>query len=463
MKDFLINLIDEGLNDVDFIEIRVVESHNFIIRIVNGISREIVDANEKGIGIRAFKSGGWGFSCSNNYNKNSINKTLKNAVKLAISNEKKVKNQFKLKEFKSIHASKDIPIKINVADVDVKEKIDFVLDLDKQGKEFDNRIVNTNVLYMDGTIKEVIFNSFGSIVESSKCLVRTICVNYSSENGVRQRGYSDIGGTGGYEIVKSNKAQNLGIEASQQAIRLLKAKTTKAGTFRAILDPKLSSVFIHEAFGHCCEADAILSGESILENKMNEKIGFEKVNILDDPTQKGKYGSYFYDSEGYPAQKKILVENGILKNFLHDIETASRMNLKSPTGNARSESYQNVPIVRMSNIFIDKGDYSFEEMLEELKNGIYAIGWLYGYTDTAKGMHQFKASEAFLVENGKLTKLLRDCAISGMTLEVLENIIAVGKNLKFTPGTCGKSGQYVPVSDGGSHLLVENITFGGLS
>ncbi|MFX1453311.1 MAG: TldD/PmbA family protein, partial [Promethearchaeota archaeon] len=351
----------------------------------------------------------------------------------------------------------------NIQDVDFKEKIEYVLNLDKQGKEFDNRIINTNVIYMDSIINELVCNSFGTIVDSTMSLVRTICSNYSLENGIRQRGFSSVGGIGGYEIIKNEKAQNLGIEASKQAIRLLKAKPAKAGTFSAILDPKLSSVFIHEGLGHCCEADSVLSGESILENRLGEAIASKSVTIIDDPTQIGNYGSYLFDSEGTPGKKKILIKNGILKSYLHSNETASRMDLESSTGNARAENYQNVPLVRMSNIYIDKGDYDFEEMLEEIKNGIYAMGWLYGYTDTAKGLHQFKAAEAFLIENGELGSSLRDCAISGMTLEVLKNIMAIGKKLKFIPGTCGKSGQYVPVSDGGAHILVKNVTFGGLS
>ncbi|MHA1301554.1 MAG: TldD/PmbA family protein [Candidatus Helarchaeota archaeon] len=463
MKDILTKYIDQGLKSVEFIDIRIIESQSFMVKIVNGTSREIVEANDKGIGVRAFKSGSWGFSCSNNLDNASILKTMKNAIKLASAGEKKVREKFKLKEFKAVQKSGKIPAKIKIEDVDIEEKIDYALNLDKQGKEFDERIVNTNVVYMDGSIKELICNSYGTFVESTNSIVRALCSNYSLENGLRQRGFSSIGGTGGYEIVKSEKANNLGKEASDQAIRLLKAKPAKAGTFKAILDPKLSSVFIHEAFGHCCEADAILSGESILENKIGSKIGSDKLTIIDDPTQPGKYGSYLFDSEGNFAQKKILVKKGILKNYLHSIETTSRMNLESPTGNGRAENYQNVPLVRMSNIYIEKGDYKFEEMIESIKNGIYAIGWLYGYTDTAKGMHQFKAAEAYLIKNGKLTTLLRDCAISGMTLEVLKNIIGIGNELEFTPGTCGKSGQYVPVSDGGTHLLIKNITFGGLN
>ena len=463
MKDFLMSLIDKGLEDVEFIDMRIIETQGFIIRITNGISREMIEANEEGVGIRAFKSGSWGFSCSSLLDKISIEKAMKNAIKLATANENKVKNKFRIKEFQSLKKSSKIPIKINIQDVDVKEKIEYVLNLDKQGKEFDNRIINTNVIYMDGIINQHVFNSFGTIIDSTKSIVRTICSNYSFEDGIRQRGFSSVGGTGGYEIIKNEKAQNLGIEASKQAIRLLKAKPAKAGAFSAILDPKLSSVFIHEGLGHCCEADTVLSGESILENRVGEIIASENVTIIDDPTQVGHYGSYLFDSEGTPAQKKTLIEKGVLKSFLHSNETASRMDLEMSTGNARAENYQNVPIVRMSSIYIDKGDHSFEEMLEEIKNGIYAIGWLYGYTDTAKGLHQFKAAEAFLIENGELATPLRDCAISGMTLEVLKNILAIGKKLKFTPGTCGKAGQYVPVSDGGAHLLVKDITFGGLS
>ncbi|MFX1298547.1 MAG: TldD/PmbA family protein, partial [Promethearchaeota archaeon] len=232
--------------------------------------------------------------------------------------------------------------------------------------------------------------------------------------------------------------------------------------FTVIMDPTLTGVFVHEAFGHACEADAVLSGESILANKLGSKIGLEIVTIIDDPTLKGNFGYYPYDSEGTPSQKTVLVQNGILKNYLHSLETASRLKMQ-PTGNARAQNYQTVPIVRMSNTYFKPGAWKLEELLEEVQNGLFLEGWTYGYTDPTKGSFTFKCRQAHKIEKGERTELLRDAGLSGMTLEILNHVIGIGRGLEFSDGYCGKDNQYAPVTDGGSHVACSDVIVGGLN
>ena len=462
MIDFLEKLIDQSIQKgAEFIDLRYQNNHYNHISLVDGKSRNMVSAIDKGIGIRVFEAGGWGFSYSDKLDPESITKAMQSALKIAKITGQRAKVKFKLIEQPAHKKKISFPQKKKLLDVSIDEKLKLTKTLDKQAKEFDPRIINTNTAYLDFVGDQVMLNSHGTRIEMTVNFIRIASVNYAFEDGIRQRGYESIGGTGGYELAESEKTQNLGKMAAEKAIQLLKAVPAKAGKFAVIMDPSLTGVFVHEAFGHACEADAVLAGESILVDKIGTPVGLESVNIVDDPTLEGNFGYYPYDSEGTLSRKKSLVENGILKNFMHSLETASRLNTQ-PTGNARSQNYRFLPLVRMSNTFFQPGSWTTEELLEEVKDGLFLEGWTYGYTDPAKGSFTFKCRQAYTIEKGEKQKLLRDAALSGMTLEVLNNILGIGRDLEFSEGYCGKGGQNAPVSDGGPFLAVGDVIVGGL-
>jgi len=459
--ELLERLIDQYMQQgAEFIDIRFQNNNSNNIHITDGRTRDIISAIDKGIGIRVFINGAWGFSSTNKLDKGSISNTMESAFKIANIIEEKAKIKFHLIEQPAYRKTVVFPQKKKLLDISIEEKLNLALSLDKQAKEFDERIVNTNIVYTDFVGDQTLLNSYGTLLEMKVNFIRIVSTNYAYEAGVRQRGYESIAGTAGFEITESEKAQNLGSLASKEAINLLKAVPVKAGKFDIIMDPSLTGVFIHEAFGHACEADAVLSGESILADKMGSQVGLESVTIIDDPTLKGNYGYYPYDNEGTLSQKKLLVENGVLKNYLHSLETASRFNTQ-PTGNARAQGYQNIPIVRMSNTYFKPATWKLEEMLEEVKHGLLLEGWVYGYTDPTKGAFTFKCRWAQTIEKGKCTTLLRDVSLSGMTLEILNQIIAIGDSIEFSEGFCGKGGQSVPVTDGGPYLAVSKTVVGG--
>jgi len=182
--------------------------------------------------------------------------------------------------------------------------------------------------------------------------------------------------------------------------------------------------------------------------------------VVDDPTLPGKFGSYIYDDEGIKARKVEIIKDGILKEYLLDRETAAFFGLE-PNGHGRAQSYNYQPLVRMSNTYIEPRDWSFEEMLEEVKNGLYLIGDKGGQVDIANGTFMFGAKEGYIIENGEIKTPIRDVALSGKILDVLKNIRAIGNDLKIEfPGYCGK-GQWVSVDDGGPHILTRALV-GGL-
>ena len=466
MEDILLNLIEKKVSDVDYIDARICSYENNVIRLVDGITKDFVSSNELGLGIRAFKNGSWGYLCSNNITKQSLQNMVEDVIKLTKTLESKSKIKFKLNEPKIIKDSWQTPQKKRLINVSIEEKMNYLKSIYKQSINYDKRVYNSNILYFDSVKNEKIINSSGLELDLTTSYVRNVVSNYAFDGSKRQSALRSVGGIGGWEIIEEEKAQNLGKKASEQAIRLLNAKALKAGRYPTILDETLSGLFVHEAFGHCCEADAIINGESVLENKIGEVVGAEIVNIVDDPTINGLYGSYKYDSEGILGKKKYLVKNGILHSYLHSLETASRMNIEHSTGNARADGYSHLPIIRMSNTVIEPGDKSLEELVEEIREGIYASRWKYGYVDPSKGQFQFKCAEAYIIKNGEIdeSSIYGDTALSGMTLEVLHNITSIGKNLEFSPGTCGKEGQSAPVTDGSGCLLIpKGVVFGGLA
>jgi TldD protein len=263
------------------------------------------------------------------------------------------------------------------------------------------------------------------------------------------------------------------IKSAKQAIELLNAKSPIGGKFTVIMDPKLTGTFIHEAFGHACEADHVLNKESILEDKIDQQVAIDEITINDDPTLgQGKrfglnyelYGSYPFDDEGVISQKTKLIENGILKNFLHSLETSSRMK-QDPNGHGRANSNVSKPQVRMGFTYLEPGDWSLEEMIQDTKIGILCEDFQYGYTDPTTGNFQFKCRFSHKIENGKLKEILRDVSLSGMTLEVLNRISAIGNldTFNYSDGICGKGSQGIRVCDGGPYIRIENLTLGGLN
>jgi TldD protein len=261
----------------------------------------------------------------------------------------------------------------------------------------------------------------------------------------------------GFELFKKHNAFELAQKAATTAIELLSASTPKAGTYPVILDQELAGVFIHEAVGHAVEADHVLEGNSILSGKIGEQIASPLITVYDDPSLH-EYGYYPFDDEGAGSKRTTLIQDGILKSFIHSRETAGKLGGESR--NSRAQGYSR-PVIRMSNTFIAPGGMKFDEMLSELKDGIYLKGSRGGQVNPGEGVFQFNAERGFIVKNGELTTPLRDVSLSGNTLEILNSVTTVGNDLEMNSGRCGKAGQLVPVSDGAPHVLVNKAMVGG--
>ncbi len=465
------NLHKLSSNKLEYWDIRADITKGTTIEFTDQKSKEISAYMIGSCGIRTFYKGGWGFIALEDLSRNAIEDSFQKAKKLAILSETHNTLKFNLRERSPVKKRFELKPKKSLEAVDISEKINLIKHHEKIAEEFSPYIKNTRSIYFDSIQNQIFLNSYGSEISQKLSLLRIFCGSYAQKDGIIQKSMNSVGGLGGFEINDTEKARNISKKSAEEAVALLDAQSPEGGKKVVIMDPELTGTFIHEAFGHAAEADQILNKESILEGKMGEKVALENITIIDDP-QIGRsktfnipyilYGSYKFDDEGIPAQKTEIIKDGVLKNFLHTTETASRMN-EEPNGHGRASSVSTRPQVRMGITLLEAGDWNLEEMIEDVKDGILCKGFQYGYTDTTTGNFQFKCSLSYRIENGKKTDLMRDVALSGMTLEILNKITAMGKEVSFSDGMCGKGGQRVRVCDGGPHIRVRDVTIGGLN
>ncbi len=441
------------MQDIKFYDCRVIEGSSTSVVLDNGKIEEISRNFTKGAGIRALCGGSWGYTAVEG--DINLKRGVGAASKLAFSmNASTPKEEVELAAISSPEV-KDLPeIKIDPRYIAIEEKVDLLKSIEEHAKI--EGVHSTKVMYLESEFKVEYQNSEGLECEYELLNVGFAVSAVASENGVYQAGRESRFGYG-YELFEKENVLELAGKAGKTALELLKAKTPKGGEMPVVLDQELAGVFAHEAVGHASEADLVLEGDSILENRIGEQIASPLITIIDDPTLH-EFGYYPFDAEGSESKRTEIIKEGIFNSYLHSRETAAK--LGGTPGNCRAQGYS-MPVVRMSNTFIDNGDSRFEEMLAEVKNGMYLIGSRGGQVNTGEGIFQFNAEKGYVIKNGELTGLVRDVSLSGKTLEILNHVTLVGNDLKMTAGRCGKAGQLVPVSDGSPHIAISKALVGG--
>jgi len=472
--DDLINqLHDNAKNEVEYWDIRAGVSKGNTIEFSDEKSKQITSYLLTGCSIRTFIDGGWGFRVLKSVSKENLLNEFAKTVKLAKLSSSLCKFKYHIKERNALAHDFKVNSKRKLADVDLSEKIELVKDHESIASNYSKLIKNTRTIYLDSHVDLIFLDAFGTKIKQELEILRLFSSVYAQDKGIIQNGTNSVGGVGGFEVMNTEKALSLSTKSSEQAIKLLNAKSPIGGSFRVILDSKLTGTFIHEALGHACEADLVLNKESILTGKIGKKIALEDVSIVDDPRfgQSEKFdlpyelfGCYFIDEEGTPAQKTVIIRNGILRSFLHSLETASRMNV-DPNGHGRANSNSSKPQVRMGFTYLEPKDWNIDEMIEDTKKGILCEDFQYGYTDPTTGNFQFKCRISTRIENGERKENLRDVSFGGMTLDVLNKISAIGNESTFdySDGICGKGGQGIRVCDGGPYIRIDDLTVGGLN
>ncbi|WP_424430466.1 TldD/PmbA family protein [Methanothrix sp.] len=435
---------------VDFFDTRVLRGSRTRIVLDNGKLEEIAQVPFQGASVRALFGGAWGFVTTDRVD------GLGEEIDLAKRIARKIGRQEDLRLAEAPPGrSVVVAVKRDPRDLSLEEKVALLREIEDAAKI--DGVSSTQAVYSEMDLTAHYSSSEGLDLESRMTRVGFVISAVAHRNGLYQTDGEGRAGVGGLEIFDQEDPQSLARQVGETAVALLDARAARGGSYPVVLDQELAGVFVHEAVGHATEGDIILEGDSCLEGRLGERIGSELVTVKDDPSLMLN-GYYPFDDEGSLAQETVLVENGVLRSYLNTRETAAR--LGGVPGNARAEGMSR-PVVRMSNTYIANGDWKLEEILEELKSGVYLAGSRGGQVSTGEGIFQFNAKKGYIIEDGERTQLLRDVSLSGKILETLLHVRAVGDDLKYNSGRCGKSGQLVPVSDGSPHLLVEQATVGG--
>lgn len=435
----------------EFYDTRVLRGSRTRIVLDNGKLEEIAQVPFQGASVRALFGGAWGFVTTDRVD------GLGQEIDLAKRIARKINRREDLRLAEApAGRSVSVPVKKDPKDLSLEEKVTLLREIEDAAKV--KGVSSTQAVYSEMDVVAHYSNSEGLDLESKTTRMGFVISAVAHKNGLYQTDGEGRAGVGGLELFDREDPIALARQVGETAVALLDARAVRGGTYPVILDQELAGVFVHEAVGHATEGDIILEGDSCLEAKLGQRIGSELVTVKDDPSLMLN-GYYPFDDEGSLAQETVLVENGVLRSYLNTRETAAR--LGGVPRNARAEGMSR-PVVRMSNTYIANGDWKLEEILEELKNGVYLAGSRGGQVSTGEGVFQFNAKKGYIVEDGEMTQLLRDVSLSGKILETLLHVKAVGNDLKYNSGRCGKSGQLVPVSDGSPHLLVDKATVGGM-
>jgi TldD protein len=351
-----------------------------------------------------------------------------------------------------------VPFSLNFLDIKEKEKVAIVERADAAARAFDPRITQVKLTYEDSIDSFIVANSEGVFVSDELPMIWIAMDTVASDKGTRRPGYVRISGRSGFEFFKRYSPEDAGRKAARQAVTMLESSPAPMGDMPVVLASG-GGVLFHEAVGHGLEADAVKRQTSMFAGKVGQVVGSDKVTVVDDATIPNLRGSFNFDGEGTPAQKKILIDKGVLVGYMNDLITAKYFNV-SPTGNGRRESYRSYPLVRMTNTCLEPGTTEPQEIIEATKKGIYAKDLGGGEVDTASGDFTFGVREAYLIENGKIGAPVLGATLIGSGSEIMKRIDMVGNDISYWPGTCGK-GQWAPVTSGAPTLRISRITIGG--
>ncbi|MCX6345094.1 MAG: TldD/PmbA family protein [Armatimonadetes bacterium] len=464
MKDLLRSMCDiAAKRGASFADVRVVESENTGIMRQDGRADKLDQSASRGLGVRALKDHAWGFASASDFDRDSAMDALDAAISMAEASAERTE-QTAVARVEGIEDIVRAQVELDPRSVPVETKMAALQGFEESAiKLCGDKLANSIISYSDEVQREIVCNTFGAYVDTESIRTSAQAIIIVSDGGIIQRATDVIGSPVGFELMEKATSEEFSLKAAKLALSLLTASPPPAGNFPVIFHPSLTGVFTHECIGHNAEADLVMSGSSIIAGKMGQQIGSDLVTIIDDATIPGAWGSYAYDSEGTPGQRRVLIENGVLKNYMHSLETAARMGM-APNGSARAQGYSSRPIIRMSNTFIAPGTSELEDMIRGINLGVYLKSGQYGHVNPERGQYTCHAGEAYMIRNGELAEHLRDVSVAGLTLDTLMNIDAVSDDFEMKePGTCGKNGQGMHVDMGGAHVRVKELVVGGRS
>jgi TldD protein len=424
----------------------------------DGIVKEGSSSIEQGVGVRALAGEKTGFAYSDEIVLPALEEAARAARAIAMAGGHHKPNALQPAVGHALYLPLD-----PVASLCDDDKVAWLERVDKATRAIDPRIVQ--VMASCTAVHEVVLvaTSDGTLAGDVRPLVRFNVSVLAEQNGRREMGYAGSGGRFSLaELVAGDRPLALGREAARQALVNLTAIAAPAGAMPVVLGPGWPGVLLHEAIGHGLEGDFNRKGTSAFAGRIGERVAAADCTVVDDGAMSQRRGSLNIDDEGTPTQCTTLIENGILKGYLQDKLNARLMGV-APTGNGRRESFAHMTLPRMTNTYMRPGKYDPEEIIRSVKKGIYAPHFGGGQVDITSGKFVFSASEAYVIEDGKLGAPIRGATLIGNGPDVLTRVSMIGNDLKLDEGvgTCGKEGQSVPVGVGQPTLLIDSLTVGG--
>jgi TldD protein len=412
-----------------------------------------------GVGIRVLKGDQTGYSFTEEITPKAMKLAAKTAANIADSNIQLDAVPLKLHEHPNYY-----PIETSWENVGIDQKIPYLQKINDKIFATDQRVVKSNLWFIDQSSYILFVNSEGWVVFDYQPMGLIYVSVTAQQQEQREQNYFTLCGREGIEFFTPENVDRLANESVRRTVTLFEAIKPQAGEMEVVLAAGSSGILLHEAIGHGMEADFNRKEISIYSDKINKPIAPKFVTIVDDGTNKNVRGSINIDDEGNDSQKTYLVEEGILRSYLHDRISAQHYKVKA-TGSGRRQSFRFAPMPRMRNTFMLPGPHKKEEIIKSVKKGIYAESFTNGQVFIGAGDFTFYVKSGYMIEQGKITKPIKDVNIIGNGPKVLEEIVMVADDFKMDEGgwNCGKNGQMVPVSLGLPTVKVSKITVGGIS
>lgn len=434
-------------SQADLVQLRGQKRVLTTCTVKNGVVEDFSNISLSGVGARVFVDGtSWGFSSTNVLDFESVKQTLVNAVKLAKASSRLKHQKITLEPVKKVTADVSISVKKPVQDFSAEDIVMFPLEACKGAKAAGQQVADAKATYISIEDDKYFLSSEGSRIHQNITRVLLFVNILAKSNSLFCPVQESLGHAGGLELFDKTPPYSLGKTAGEKSIRLLDAKAPPSGKFRVVIHPTLCATLLHEAIGHPLEADLAMAGGGF-GNQIGELVSSHLVTIYDDGLVQGGLGYFGYDDEGVECKRTNLIENGVLKSFMHDSKSAAVAGV-SPTGNAHAWDYSVEPLIRQTNIGIEAGDHSLEEMIEDVKGGLFLEGTFGGQADV-NGDFTFGFQSARWIRHGELAEELRGANVAGNAIEVFKTIDAVGREAILRPGACGKhqfavQGRVVP-------------------
>ncbi len=450
-------VLSEALkNGGDLSEIYVEDRESTTLNLEDSKVEEAVRGLDRGAGIRVFYGGLATYAHSDDLSEASLLAAAREAASAARGS-----NRSQVFAFTHSHSDLTFTSQRPFDEMSERAKGQLLRDLDREARAYDPRVSQVQVLYGEYRRRVWIGNSEGLWAEDERSILRLILVVMARRQDLVQESVRGIGGQMGLELLDQVDPVAEVREAAASAVRMLDAEPAPAGPMPVVMNHGWGGVLFHEACGHALEADAVMQGGSIFAGRVGEQVASPLITLVDDATLPGRRGSFRFDDDGTPSQRTVLIEKGVLREYMWDLAQARSAGRQS-TGNGRRESFRYLPMPRMTNTLIEAGESDPDDILRSVERGLYVKMLGGGQADTARGDFVFSVNEGYLIEDGRLTAPVRGATLIGNGPEILRDITMVGNDLELDKGLgmCGK-GQQVPVGVGQPTLLIPSITVGG--